>query len=302
MISRVLLIDDNEQFVKGAKRRWEQIIKPQQIYPNCECEFRQVKYFEDIFAEVESPEPPKYRHILIDASLLGEEEGAEHLQRLCDAQLQAKLWLFTGYVQIPPDELRLWEQWRAEFQALQGDWFEKNLLWEQVLATLKSSDTSAADIKFDWEDIPVPCRYFDKDFNPVSTNKLWQLEVNAFPSGFRAPQKDDLVNTGQSSVEVWCEIPNQQGAYGHVQFITRKLKDGEGYLQTALVLSKPRAPQEPGKPPLAATEVIDLLLGSKLFTRARYYEVLDVPDMDKGVLRLYWEQTKSTGHMRLEKL
>lgn len=276
------IVDDNRNFLETLQARWDGGLHS--AYPDWDLHFL---HFDpaasDPTDDVLALFPTTVSHVLLDASLVEEE-----LIRAITVRFpSALLWFYTGLLH---EEVDQWEDWRHEFPSLQTEWFEKPLDLEQVLASLLAARPECTDKSAQlprqetWEVLPFPCREFDASFTPIWNNRHWQTAVDAFPSCFTEEEQNQLRDGHAITLDVWCERPDAKGQYAQVQLHTSRCTSNDRYLQIAI----PVAEQEPLFGELAATidNVFSLMIGSGHFSRARYYEVTDIPGTEHGVLTL----------------
>lgn len=276
------IVDDNRNFLETLQARWDGGLHS--AYPDWDLHFLPFDpAASDPTDDVLALFPATTSHVLLDASLVDEE-----LIRAITMQFpSALLWLYTGLLHEEEDQ---WKDWRHEFPPLQTEWFEKPLDLEQVLASLLAARPECTDKSAQlprqetWEALPFPCREFDASFTPIWNNRHWQTAVDAFPFCFTEDEQNQLRDGHAITLDVWCERPDAKGQYAQVQLHTSRCADGNCYLQIAL----PVAEQESSAIDLATTidNIFSLMIGSGHFSRARYYEVTDIPGTEHGVLTL----------------
>lgn len=282
------VLDDSKLFLQALQAEWDDI---KAGYPEWIGVFEPPEQpFEQYLSKLAD-----YDHLLLDISLL-------HSNRQTSLQkflLNTRFWMMTG--RANEQEIAKWQQWAAECPQVQSQWFEKPLSLERVVFPLWQATSFPQPMacvlepcppppsQTDLNEFPFSCRWFDAQQIPVIKNQYWRPAAAANPYTFT---DEDIKKLGQGEsiiLDIWGEYPDQSKGFGKVRYSTRAWKGGylqfavSAPLETGVAISAEDNPFE--KVMQAVQEVFDLMLGSGSFTRARYYEVVDVPG-SSGVLRL----------------
>lgn len=266
------VVDDNKDFLKAVEAEWEDI---QGAYPDVQAAFLRLGGRTSIPDLVNGL--AGCNHLLLDVSALSK----TIVEAIAAGVPDAKLWMMTG--KADASEIEKWQVWCELCENAQAEWFEKPIVFKQVLRVW--SETGAVNPRdaatpADLNIFPVPCRWFDSDRIAVRTNCHWRIAVDAFPNYLNQEDVAKL-DRGEAIVplDTWSEYPDCPGHFGKVRYATRAWAGG--YLQLGLSLPKATGDTVAN----AVSDIFALMLGGGAFSRARYYEIIRVPG-SLGIMRL----------------